>query len=203
MKYFFHRSDARMVGPMLEVRAEAGWEGYGIAWAILERIADGELRTLPMNDLREFMLESKMPPQVLLKVLKVLELEGVIAKKEIRDEEFGGIRFFHYWSPVLEEQLQSKELQRMAKAIDPREKTHRPAIPKDVRAQVLAPGCCAYCGATEDLQVDHIYPYSKGGAHSIENFQPLCKPCNYAKRDKTEEQYFALIGRTHGTPHPN
>lgn len=41
--------------------------------------------------------------------------------------------------------------------------------------------CCAACGATDGLQVDHILPTSKGGTNTLDNFQLLCGPCNIDK----------------------
>lgn len=59
----------------------------------------------------------------------------------------------------------------------------RPPIPKAVRAKVFENDnhSCVTCGATEQLEVDHVIPWSKGGAHDISNFQTLCKPCNMRK----------------------
>ena len=39
---------------------------------------------------------------------------------------------------------------------------------------------CMYCGdrATE---VDHIIEVARGGSNTIDNLQPLCKPCHMAK----------------------
>jgi len=43
---------------------------------------------------------------------------------------------------------------------------------------------CAYCGSTDDLQIDHIKPISKGGTNDFDNLQILCKKCNCRKADK-------------------
>ena len=45
---------------------------------------------------------------------------------------------------------------------------------------------CLCCGKHDvPLTLDHIVPLSKGGINTIENAQPLCRPCNGGKRDKT------------------
>jgi len=40
---------------------------------------------------------------------------------------------------------------------------------------------CVQCGATEDLEIDHVVPFSRGGACSVGNAQVLCRPCNVRK----------------------
>lgn len=45
-------------------------------------------------------------------------------------------------------------------------------------------GKCTQCGASDYLEYDHIIPFSKGGATSIENLQLLCRRCNLKKRDR-------------------
>jgi hypothetical protein len=43
---------------------------------------------------------------------------------------------------------------------------------------------CAYCGQSGvDLQIEHVRPISKGGAHALANVVPACKSCNFSKRD--------------------
>lgn len=47
---------------------------------------------------------------------------------------------------------------------------------------------CLRCGLQEPeikLTVDHIVPLSKGGRHSVENIQPLCRSCNSIKQAQT------------------
>lgn len=52
-----------------------------------------------------------------------------------------------------------------------------------LRAQVLERDehACRGCGATEDLQIDHVFPWSLGGRHGLDNLQVLCGPCNRRK----------------------
>lgn len=43
---------------------------------------------------------------------------------------------------------------------------------------------CVKCGDTEDLEIDHIYPISKGGKSDLNNLQTLCHNCNYQKGNR-------------------
>lgn len=50
--------------------------------------------------------------------------------------------------------------------------------------------CCAYCGVSGDMQIEHVMPISGGGAHDAMNIVPACQSCNYSKRaDDMEEWY--------------
>lgn len=44
---------------------------------------------------------------------------------------------------------------------------------------------CLCCGREGNLTADHIVPLSKGGTNTIDNLQPLCKPCNSSKWNRT------------------
>lgn len=59
----------------------------------------------------------------------------------------------------------------------------RPTIPRDVvdAVWIRDKGRCVYCGSTDNLQLDHIIPFSKGGATTVENLQLLCQKCNIKK----------------------
>ena len=66
------------------------------------------------------------------------------------------------------------------------EANKRPPILKEVVDVVWRRngGKCVYCGSTENLQLDHIIPFSKGGATTVENLQLLCQKCNLQKSNK-------------------
>lgn len=56
---------------------------------------------------------------------------------------------------------------------------------------------CAYCGVklsmkpgkANSVHLDHVNPYSKGGATSTENIVVACQKCNLSKGAKTPEQW--------------
>ena len=58
-------------------------------------------------------------------------------------------------------------------------------ITKEVRDSVWRrdEGKCTQCGSNENLELDHIIPYSKGGSNSYRNIQLLCEECNRKKSD--------------------
>ena len=44
-------------------------------------------------------------------------------------------------------------------------------------------GKCTQCGSNENLEFDHIIPFSRGGANTYRNIQLLCESCNRSKSD--------------------
>lgn len=59
----------------------------------------------------------------------------------------------------------------------------RPPIPIGVRLSVFGRDGyrCADCGSTEDLTLDHIHPWSRGGSDTEDNLRVLCRSCNSRK----------------------
>lgn len=64
----------------------------------------------------------------------------------------------------------------------------RPHIPAEIRRAVMERDDyrCVFCGSTDDLSLDHIYPYSLGGPDTEDNLRVLCQPCNRSKGAQVE-----------------
>lgn len=55
---------------------------------------------------------------------------------------------------------------------------------KDERWKMENGARCVYCGSTDNLSVDHLFPRIKGGADNVENLVCSCKSCNSSKGKK-------------------
>lgn len=62
----------------------------------------------------------------------------------------------------------------------------RAGVNKDLRKLILERDnyTCQICGSKEELTIDHIIPFSKGGSNHPDNLQTLCKTCNIKKHAK-------------------
>lgn len=59
----------------------------------------------------------------------------------------------------------------------------RRAIPLQVRAFVMQRDgyACSECESPDELTLDHIWPYSRGGTDEPSNLRVLCRSCNSTK----------------------
>jgi len=67
------------------------------------------------------------------------------------------------------------------------------SIPRSTQFKVLKRenGICSECGQAvkdEDIEFDHIIPWSKGGSSDSNNVRLLCKTCNKKKGNRFEEK---------------
>ncbi|MDZ7683140.1 MAG: HNH endonuclease [Fodinibius sp.] len=47
---------------------------------------------------------------------------------------------------------------------------------------------CQYCGASQNLTIDHVLPKSRGGRDTWENLVTACDTCNVEKGNRTPEE---------------
>ena len=60
----------------------------------------------------------------------------------------------------------------------------------DIRRRVFVSNSkCINCGTANNLQIDHIYPKSKGGSDILGNLQVLCAKCNQEKSNKFQSLF--------------
>lgn len=68
----------------------------------------------------------------------------------------------------------------------------RDAISQAVRATIAIRdgNACVYCGCrTGPFEIDHVFPFSRGGSSKIDNLAIACRPCNRSKGKKTVEEW--------------
>ena len=85
-----------------------------------------------------------------------------------------------------EEKVRAGEERHRKEAWRHREEGKRKRVPREGREKVFRRdgGRCVQCGDNFDLQYDHIIPWSRGGADSVQNLQLLCSRCNQSKGNR-------------------
>lgn len=58
---------------------------------------------------------------------------------------------------------------------------------------------CLFCGASDNLTIDHLIPVSKGGINEITNYIILCGSCNHLKDNLTLEEFTKKIEKIQET----
>ncbi|WAL48416.1 HNH endonuclease [Rhodococcus pyridinivorans] len=65
----------------------------------------------------------------------------------------------------------------------------RGGLTETLRRSILDDASCHYCGTSEPSQVDHVVPFSRGGADAPENYAAACNRCNLDKSDMTLDEW--------------
>lgn len=60
---------------------------------------------------------------------------------------------------------------------------------------------CVYCGTKQNLNIDHVFPQSKGGKNTFENTVTACLNCNNRKGDRTLREAKMFYKRGNFTPY--
>ena len=65
----------------------------------------------------------------------------------------------------------------------------------DEKIKILSGSQCSYCGASEYLALDHIFPKSLGGKDVGENLVYACRSCNSSKGKKDLMEWMNYKGQ--------
>jgi len=65
----------------------------------------------------------------------------------------------------------------------------------DERIKLQTGQICNYCGSTEKLALDHIFPQKYGGQDDAENLIFACKTCNSSKGKKDLMEWMSFRGQ--------
>jgi hypothetical protein len=86
----------------------------------------------------------------------------------------------------MEKRELSKQVENLVAATSESKAPSRQQIPDDVKLAVWTRDgqACVVCQSTQELQFDHIIPFTSGGGNTVENIQLLCRLCNLKKSDK-------------------
>lgn len=60
---------------------------------------------------------------------------------------------------------------------------------------LLANDPCSYCGARENITIDHIVPVAEGGGNTADNLTAACYSCNSRKRTRSALRFLMEVGR--------
>jgi 5-methylcytosine-specific restriction endonuclease McrA len=77
-----------------------------------------------------------------------------------------------------------------------RAQIQRPSLPESVRAYVINRDekCCRYCGSnTGPFEIDHVFPWSRGGSDTPENLVVACQTCNRSKGSKLLSEWLEVM----------
>ena len=65
----------------------------------------------------------------------------------------------------------------------------------DERTKMTEAQGCYYCGSTDNLCMDHVFPKMRGGSDNPENFVTACRSCNSSKGSRDMLEWMGRKGR--------
>lgn len=80
-----------------------------------------------------------------------------------------------------------------------RKTTTRKAISPTKRRNVYERDyyACRYCGARQNLVIDHVTPVSRGGRNTLDNLVTACAECNSRKHDRSPDEAGMILHPPH------
>lgn len=174
--YFSHDSNARNDEKILMLRAEHGWEGYGIYWALIEMMFESTDTALYHDKIKGIAFSCNIDITLLQSVINTCIREGLF----VSDDDM-------FWSESFLPRDKYRQKKRFIRLYETDVK-----LWYQIRNIVFKRDnyTCQYCGKRGGkLEVDHIIPISKGGTNDIENLATSCRKCNRQKYNKSAQEF--------------
>lgn len=131
-------------------------------------------------------------PKTAFQILVVLRLTNIQGRLKARKTQvFGAVEILNIINGLRQKQGDFYTDDSVWQAIC---RVERGRVTNKMRFAVYARDhhrCCKCGRATGDLEVDHIFPISKGGKSTFENLQTLCHNCNVRKGNTVEGDVMA------------
>jgi 5-methylcytosine-specific restriction endonuclease McrA len=146
-----------------------------------------EWRHANPEKMRQYGLTNRERNREALRVRKKVYRET--HREQVRAQEYAWVRANRDWVRAKSREYQARhpEVRRMkVRQRRARVKGAGGTIPvADWKNLLISLGSrCLCCGATGHLTLDHVIPLARGGTHTIDNAQPLCKSCNCRKQHR-------------------
>ena len=182
--YFSHDANSQDDPKCMLLIDQLGMEGYGIFWALIERLRQEKEYKLPfaiVPSLARRWATSKEKVEVVIKnfALFIIIDDCFFSERLLRSMTEKSLKAsknaYSKWN-ISEKSNSETRSQRLSLA---REKgTHTKEQWEEMREFF---GECMICNDTNDIVKDHIIPIYQGGSDGIDNLQPLCRKCNCSK----------------------
>lgn len=114
--------------------------------------------------------------------IKIDAMDLIVSRARMKPKDLGKL-VFNVFDKIKDRKFSPKDYPSFI--VGYRYGSDRDYISRYIRRDVLKIGFCAVCGSDKNLEVDHIFPISKGGGSDRENLQTLCRRCNRFKSNKT------------------
>jgi hypothetical protein len=172
---FNHPSGMRKKNEILRLRKEFGFEGYAFYLITLEMIADAVDNLLPLDEL----LKEHASIGLSFSYAEFVNLSCDLKLLSYKDE-----------LKITSHFVKFKNKKRENKRLFNTNVKHW----YEIRGIVFNRDnfTCSYCGRRGGfLELDHIYPFCKGGSDDLDNLTTSCRKCNRQKKDKSLDDFYA------------